>query len=87
MLQPIRAGMTRSLGQRPAVLTPRIRDQSQHQRPGVTQCLAPGKPRRDTVENLIKPQTPAFNVYAMSRRRPRLILLSSQASNNAAVTA
>jgi hypothetical protein len=64
MLQPIRAGMTGSLGQRPAVLTPQIRDQSQHQR---TQCLAPGKPRRGTVENLIKPHTPAFNVYAMSR--------------------
>ena len=67
MLQPIRAGMTRSLGQCPAVLAAQIRDQSQHQRPSVTQRLAPGEPRRDTIENLIKPHTPAFNVYAMSR--------------------
>ena len=30
------------------------------------QRLAPGKPRRDAVEKLIKPHTQAFNVYARS---------------------
>jgi len=67
MLQPIRGWMTRPLGQRPQFLRPRSETSPQHQRPSIPQCLAREKPRRDTIENLIKPHTPAFNVYAMSR--------------------
>ncbi len=67
MLQPVRAGVTGALGQRPTVLAPQIRHQPQHQRPGIAQRLAPNKPRRDTIKDFVKPCTPTIKIYAMSR--------------------
>jgi hypothetical protein len=49
------------------LIHPQIRDQPQHQRPRVAQRLAPGKSRRDTVQNPIKLRTPTIKVYPKSR--------------------
>jgi hypothetical protein len=55
------------VGQRPAILAPQIRNQTQHQRPRVPQWLTASEPRRDPIRHLTEARTPPINVYAMSR--------------------
>ena len=74
MLQPVRAGVTTALGQRPTVLAVDIRHQPQHQRARVPQRLAPGESRRDPIQHLIKAPPPLIDVYAMSRGDRGIIL-------------
>jgi hypothetical protein len=66
MLQPILAGMTRSLGQRvQQFLRPRSETSPSINAPAL-RSVSHRENRDNTVENLIKPHAPAFNVYARS---------------------
>src|SRR5258705_13952087 len=53
----------------------------------MAQRFVPGETRRDPIDHRRELRLPPIRVYAMSRGRPRLIQLSSQTPNNAAVPA
>ena len=69
VLQAVRAGLAGVLGDRPAVLAWQVRQQPEHQLPGVPLGLHPGKAAGNPAQQVLQPRLPPgrMNPYAMAR--------------------